>query len=152
MKIYGRRYTNPILIISYEISHLHAHVLHLNKLELILCNEGYRLNKSKNWTSEFEALMSLKVERRVLLSETCIQIDLLGYVSFLHFLNQGLLGTIQTGTIEERIFQIEAHKKGFSSAVNDQEEAVVKHFTLNDLRTLFKSEENTKFDTHSKFK
>ncbi|XP_034193465.2 DNA repair and recombination protein RAD54-like okr isoform X2 [Osmia lignaria lignaria] len=57
-----------------------------------------------------------------------------------------------TGTIEEKIFQRQAHKKALSSTVVDQEEDVARHFTLNDLRDLFKLEENTISDTHAKFK
>lgn len=57
-----------------------------------------------------------------------------------------------TGTIEEKIFQRQAHKKALSSTVVDQEDDVARHFTLNDLRDLFKLEENTVSDTHSKFK
>lgn len=57
---------------------------------------------------------------------------------------------LQTGTIEEKIFQRQAHKKALSSTVVDQEEDVARHFTLNDLRDLFKLEENTISDTHDK--
>lgn len=57
-----------------------------------------------------------------------------------------------TGTIEEKIFQRQAHKKALSSTVVDQDEDVARHFTLTDLRDLFKLEENTVSDTHSKFK
>ena len=57
---------------------------------------------------------------------------------------------LQTGTIEEKIFQRQAHKKALSSTVVDQEEDVARHFTLNDLRDLFKLEENTISDTHAK--
>lgn len=56
----------------------------------------------------------------------------------------------QTGTIEEKIFQRQAHKKALSSTVVDQEDDVCRHFTLTDLRDLFKLEENTISDTHSK--
>lgn len=56
----------------------------------------------------------------------------------------------QTGTIEEKIFQRQAHKKALSSTVVDQEDDVARHFTINDLRDLFKLEENTVSDTHDK--
>lgn len=57
---------------------------------------------------------------------------------------------LQTGTIEEKIFQRQAHKKALSSTVVDQEDDVARHFTITDLRDLFKLEENTISDTHSK--
>jgi len=57
---------------------------------------------------------------------------------------------LQTGTIEEKIFQRQAHKKALSSKVVDQEEDVCAHFTLSELRDLFKLEKNTISDTHDK--
>ena len=59
---------------------------------------------------------------------------------------------LAVGTIEEKIFQRQAHKKALSSCVIDQEENVEKHFSLNDLRNLFKLEKGTNSDTHDKFK
>jgi DNA repair and recombination RAD54-like protein len=58
----------------------------------------------------------------------------------------------QVGTIEEKIFQRQAHKKALSSCVVDREEDVERHFSLSDLRDLFKLERNTTSDTHDKFK
>lgn len=56
----------------------------------------------------------------------------------------------QTGTIEEKIFQRQAHKKALSSCVVDNEDDVERHFSLSDLRDLFKLEEQTTSDTHDK--
>ncbi|XP_011700841.1 PREDICTED: DNA repair and recombination protein RAD54-like [Wasmannia auropunctata] len=92
MKTYGRCVT-PILIISYETFRLHAHVLHQDEVGLVLCDEGHRLKNSENLT--YQSLMGLKARRRVLLSGTPIQNDLLEYFSLVHFVNQGLLGTAQ---------------------------------------------------------
>ncbi|NP_001154953.1 RAD54-like isoform X1 [Nasonia vitripennis] len=91
MKTYGRRCATPILIISYETFRLHAHVLHQDDVGLVLCDEGHRLKNSENQT--YQALMGLKAKRRVLLSGTPIQNDLLEYFSLIHFVNSGLLGT-----------------------------------------------------------
>ncbi|XP_043247794.1 DNA repair and recombination protein RAD54-like isoform X3 [Colletes gigas] len=93
MKTYGRRCANPILIVSYETFRLHAHVLHQDEVGLVLCDEGHRLKNSENQT--YQALINLKAKRRVLLSGTPIQNDLLEYFSLVHFVNQGLLGTAQ---------------------------------------------------------
>ncbi|XP_014213792.1 DNA repair and recombination protein RAD54-like [Copidosoma floridanum] len=93
MKTYGRRCANPILIISYETFRLHSHVLHQDEVGLVLCDEGHRLKNSENQT--YQALMGLKAKRRVLLSGTPIQNDLLEYFSLVHFVNAGLLGTAQ---------------------------------------------------------
>lgn len=59
---------------------------------------------------------------------------------------------LAVGTIEEKIFQRQAHKKALSSCVVDREEDVERHFSLADLRDLFKLDENTASDTHDKFK
>lgn len=59
---------------------------------------------------------------------------------------------LKTGTIEEKIFQRQAHKKALSSTVVDNNEDCERHFTLSDLRDLFRLEEDTFSDTHSKFK
>ncbi|THK33235.1 DNA repair and recombination protein RAD54-like [Diachasma alloeum] len=93
MKTFGRRCVNPILIISYETFRLHAHVLHHDEVGLVLCDEGHRLKNSENQT--YQSLMGLKAKRRVLLSGTPIQNDLLEYFSLVHFVNAGLLGTAQ---------------------------------------------------------
>ncbi|XP_076240794.1 DNA repair and recombination protein RAD54-like okr isoform X2 [Calliopsis andreniformis] len=93
MKTYSRRCVNPILIISYETFRSHAHVLHQDEVGLVLCDEGHRLKNSENQT--YQALINLKAKRRVLLSGTPIQNDLLEYFSLVHFVNQGLLGTAQ---------------------------------------------------------
>ena len=57
----------------------------------MLCDEGHRLKNSENQT--YSALMGLKTKKRVLLSGTPIQNDLLEYFSLLHFVNEGILGT-----------------------------------------------------------
>ena len=55
--------------------------------------QGHRLKNSENQT--YQALVALNCKRRVLLSGTPIQNDLLEYFSLVHFVNQGLLGTAQ---------------------------------------------------------
>ncbi|XP_069183393.1 DNA repair and recombination protein RAD54-like isoform X1 [Procambarus clarkii] len=93
MATYGRRPVNPVLIISYETFRMHAHVLHQGEVGLVLCDEGHRLKNCENQT--YQALMGLKAKRRVLLSGTPIQNDLLEYFSLVHFVNSGILGTAQ---------------------------------------------------------
>eukprot|EP00092_Neocalanus_flemingeri_P002665 GFUD01002853.1.p1 GENE.GFUD01002853.1~~GFUD01002853.1.p1 ORF type:complete len:758 (-),score=233.91 GFUD01002853.1:204-2477(-) len=93
MNTFGRRPHNPILIISYETFRLHAAVLHMGEVGLLLCDEGHRLKNCENQT--YRALMGIKCKRRVLLSGTPIQNDLLEYFSLVHFVNEGLLGTAQ---------------------------------------------------------
>ncbi|XP_013863536.1 DNA repair and recombination protein RAD54-like [Austrofundulus limnaeus] len=90
---HGLRVPTPILIISYETFRLHAEVLHKGKVGLIICDEGHRLKNSDNQT--YQALNAMGGQRRVLISGTPIQNDLLEYFSLVHFVNAGILGTAQ---------------------------------------------------------
>lgn len=129
MKTYGRRCANPILIISYETFRLHAHVLHQDQVGLVLCDEGHRLKNSENQT--YQALMGLKAKRRVLLSGTPIQNDLLEYFSLVHFVNAGLLGTASEfrKKFENPIL------KGQDAGASDKEREVARE-RLNELVTV----------------
>ncbi|XP_061635142.1 DNA repair and recombination protein RAD54-like [Phyllopteryx taeniolatus] len=89
----GLRVPTPILIISYETFRLHAEVLHKGQVGLIICDEGHRLKNSDNRT--YQALNAMRAQRRVLISGTPIQNDLLEYFSLVHFVNAGILGTAQ---------------------------------------------------------
>ncbi|XP_077306885.1 LOW QUALITY PROTEIN: DNA repair and recombination protein RAD54-like [Lithobates pipiens] len=93
MNQHGSRVPSPILIISYETFRLHAEVLHRGSVGLVICDEGHRLKNSENQT--YQALNSLNTSRRVLISGTPIQNDLLEYFSLVHFVNAGILGTAQ---------------------------------------------------------
>ncbi|GLV36985.1 okra [Carabus blaptoides fortunei] len=88
-----RRPVNPVLIISYETFRLYTHILHTSEIGLVLCDEGHRLKNCENQT--YQALMGLKAKRRILLSGTPIQNDLLEYFSLVHFVNEGILGSSQ---------------------------------------------------------
>lgn len=87
----GRRIMNPVLIISYETFRLHAAVLTKSEIGIVICDEGHRLKNAENQT--YSALNGLKAKRRILLSGTPIQNDLLEYFSLVHFVNGGILGT-----------------------------------------------------------
>ncbi|KAH3695581.1 hypothetical protein DPMN_083042, partial [Dreissena polymorpha] len=89
----GRRISNPVLIISYETFRLHAAVLQKGEVGMVICDEGHRLKNCENQT--YQALMGLHCTRRILLSGTPIQNDLLEYFSLIHFVNKGILGTAQ---------------------------------------------------------
>ncbi|CAF0735745.1 unnamed protein product [Adineta ricciae] len=87
----ARRSASPVLIISYEAFRSHAAILHRGQVGLIICDEGHRLKNAENQT--YDALFKLDCRRRVLLSGTPIQNDLLEYFSLIHFVNSGILGT-----------------------------------------------------------
>ncbi|KAL7641097.1 UNVERIFIED_CONTAM: hypothetical protein RMT77_008234 [Armadillidium vulgare] len=91
MDTFGRRPANPVLILSYESFRLHADILQKSSIGLLICDEGHRL---KNFESQtYQTLMGIRAKKRVLISGTPIQNDLLEYFSLIHFVNEGLLGT-----------------------------------------------------------
>lgn len=55
---------------------------------------------------------------------------------------------IATGSIEEKIFQRQTHKKALSNSVVDNDENGERHFTQDDLKDLFSLDEGTISDTH----
>ncbi|VDL83629.1 unnamed protein product [Nippostrongylus brasiliensis] len=85
------RAASPVLIISYETFRLYAKILHSSSVGLVICDEGHRLKNSDNLT--YQALSGLQCARRVLISGTPIQNDLLEYFSLVNFVNPGLFGT-----------------------------------------------------------
>ncbi|KAK5131532.1 DNA repair protein rhp54 [Meristemomyces frigidus] len=89
----GRAVTRPVLIVSYETLRLYVGELAGMPIGLMLCDEGHRLKNSESQT--FEALNSLNVKKRVILSGTPIQNDLSEYFALLDFANPGYLGTRQ---------------------------------------------------------
>ena len=68
----GRSVTRPVLIVSYETLRLNVGELADVPIGLLLCDEGHRLKNGESQT--FVALNGLKVDRRVILSGTPIQV------------------------------------------------------------------------------
>ncbi|KII88390.1 hypothetical protein PLICRDRAFT_161431 [Plicaturopsis crispa FD-325 SS-3] len=87
----GRNVTQPVMIVSYEtLRTLSAHLAGCS-IGLLLCDEGHRLKNSESLT--FQALSTLDVRRRVILTGTPIQNDLSEYFSLLNFANPNFLGS-----------------------------------------------------------
>uniref|UniRef100_A0A8C5VQ81 RAD54 like n=1 Tax=Microcebus murinus TaxID=30608 RepID=A0A8C5VQ81_MICMU len=57
---------------------------------------------------------------------------------------------LSAGTIEEKIFQRQSHKKALSSCVVDEEQDVERHFSLGELKELFILDEASLSDTHDR--
>ncbi|CAG8763208.1 19256_t:CDS:10, partial [Cetraspora pellucida] len=87
----GKMIVQPVLIISYETLRVNITELKTTHFGLLLCDEGHRLKNSSSQL--FQALNSLQVQRRVILSGTPIQNDLSEYFSLLNFANPNFLGT-----------------------------------------------------------
>lgn len=85
-----RRFVNPVLIVSYETFRGHAHVLDNTEIGLMICDEGHRLKNMESQT--YVCLKKVLCKRRIIISGTPIQNDLLEYYSLVDFVNPGLLG------------------------------------------------------------
>lgn len=63
----------------------------MSAIQMLFCfAQGHRLKNSDNQT--YQALNAMNAQRRVLISGTPIQNDLLEYFSLVHFVNAGILG------------------------------------------------------------
>jgi DNA repair and recombination RAD54-like protein len=85
-----RRCANPVLIVSYETFRGHANVLDNIEVGLMICDEGHRLKNMESQT--YVCLKKVNCKRRIIISGTPIQNDLLEYYSLVDFVNPGLLG------------------------------------------------------------
>uniref|UniRef100_A0A914YIN1 DNA repair and recombination protein RAD54-like n=1 Tax=Panagrolaimus superbus TaxID=310955 RepID=A0A914YIN1_9BILA len=90
----GTRSATPVIIISYETFRLYTYILHKKEIGLVICDEGHRLKNNDNQT--YQALNDLNCKRRVLISGTPIQNDLLEYYSLVNFVNPKMLGDAST--------------------------------------------------------
>lgn len=90
-KAEGRTVVSPVMIISYETLRAYSYIIKETEIGLMLCDEGHRLKNSSNQT--YQALCSLNVKRRVILSGTPLQNDLSEYYSLLTFANPLLFGS-----------------------------------------------------------
>ena len=73
----GRSIVRPVLIVSYETLRLNVEDLKDTPIGLLLCDEGHRLKNKESLT--WKELNSLNVSRRVILSGTPIQNDLINH-------------------------------------------------------------------------
>ncbi|CAG8788164.1 17954_t:CDS:10, partial [Gigaspora margarita] len=87
----GKLIFQPVLIVSYDTLRININELKTTQFGLLLCDEGHKLKNSNSQV--FQALNSLQVQRRVILSGTPIQNDLSEYFSLLNFANPNFLGT-----------------------------------------------------------
>lgn len=85
-----KRYVNPVLIVSYETFRGHAHILDNLEVGLMICDEGHRLKNMESQT--YVCLRKVNCLRRIIISGTPIQNDLLEYYSLVDFVNPGMLG------------------------------------------------------------
>ncbi|KAI9342890.1 P-loop containing nucleoside triphosphate hydrolase protein [Obelidium mucronatum] len=87
----GRSITQPVLIISYESLRSYAELLSRTEIGLLMCDEGHRLKNADSQT--YISLNGLNAKRRIILTGTPVQNDLVEYYSLLSFAIPGILGT-----------------------------------------------------------
>lgn len=84
----------PVLLISYELFMRCYEELHKIHFDIIICDEGHRLKNAAIKTSSM--LSSLTTMKRIVLSGTPIQNDLLEFRAIVEFCNPGVLGSVPT--------------------------------------------------------
>jgi DNA repair and recombination protein RAD54B len=88
---YGR--VNQVMIIGYERLLRISDQLQSANFDLVICDEGHRMKTAGNKAAN--AIQSLGVARKIILSGTPIQNDLKEFFVMVDFLNPGLLGSFQ---------------------------------------------------------
>jgi DNA repair and recombination protein RAD54B len=91
IKNFSRAKVYHVLIMGYEKILNMKNELPQCEFDLLICDEGHRLKNNSNKT--LQALNSLNIERKVLLSGTPIQNDLSEFFNIIDFINPGILGT-----------------------------------------------------------
>ena len=96
---------HDILIINYEkVKKFKIELLKVN-YDIIVCDEGHRLKNSAN--QALQVLSELHSKKRILLSGTPVQNDLIEFFSMFDFVNPGMLGSLSD------------YKKRFVNPIND---------------------------------
>ena len=88
-------HANNVLIISYEMFRKHTDRLRSLPDGLFICDEGHRLKNSKG-NATIAALQSISSRRRLILTGTPVQNDLLEFFAMCDFVNPTVLGSLQT--------------------------------------------------------
>jgi len=107
--VQGHALLYPLLIISYDMYRNFSNVLNaMTTVQLMACDEGHRL-KNAYGTKTMDALTESTCPRRLLLTGTPIQNNLLELFAMVDFVHPGFLGSAQSFR-EEYIVPIEANK------------------------------------------
>ena len=104
----------PVLILSYELCRSYAKALSGVPCGLLLCDEGHRLKGCD--TQVFGCLNRFATKRKVLITGTPVQNDLVEYYTIFEFVNPGLLG--ERASFRRRY----VHSKGEAARAASEEE------------------------------
>ena len=90
IKNFGKNRVYNVLIMGYEKVLTCASELSEIKFDLLVCDEGHRLKSSTN--KVLKVLKHLDVEKKIVLTGTPIQNDLVEFFTIVDFINPGILG------------------------------------------------------------
>jgi DNA repair and recombination protein RAD54B len=91
LKDYLGSFLYPVLLLNYEKLTKFKDELRTANFDLIVCDEGHRLKNSDVMASK--VLVSLPTKRRIILTGTPLQNDLMEFYEMVEFVNPGVLGT-----------------------------------------------------------
>lgn len=94
IELFGRNNVYQVMIIGYEKMQSMSDLLSAVKFDLLVCDEGHRLKNSENKT--MKTLESFNIRRRILLSGTPIQNDLVEFYTMANFANPGIFGDLKS--------------------------------------------------------
>lgn len=87
---FGRLNIYQVLIINYEKVSTYFNELADIKFDLLVCDEGHRLKSSSN--KVMNHLTNLAIPKKIMLTGTPIQNDLVEFYTIINFINPGVLG------------------------------------------------------------
>ena len=94
IELFGRNNVYQVMIMGYEKMQSMSDLLSCVRFDLLVCDEGHRLKNSENKT--MKTLESFNIRRRILLSGTPIQNDLVEFYTMANFTNPGIFGDLKT--------------------------------------------------------
>ncbi|KMU72138.1 RAD54B protein [Coccidioides immitis RMSCC 3703] len=155
-----------VMIIGYErLRTVQEELAKGRGIDIVIADEGHRLKTVQNKSAQ--AIQSLNTARRIILSGTPIQNDLTAWCSLMWTGNPGdgtsrpmarihrdgqkrhchIYRMLLRGGLEEKIWQRQVTKLGLADSVMDQKNSVA-HFSREELRDLFRLDEDAECQTH----
>lgn len=94
IKSFGKTRIYQVLIMSYEKVLSCQNELSTINFDMLVCDEGHRLKNSSN--KVLKVLNELNISKKVLLTGTPIQNDLVEFYNIINFINPSVLGSFQS--------------------------------------------------------
>ncbi|RCK54719.1 DNA repair and recombination protein RDH54 [Candida viswanathii] len=91
---FGKLNVYQVLVVNYEKITIHYDELSTIKFDLLVCDEGHRLKNSAN--KVLKHLIKLNIPRKIVLTGTPIQNELIEFHTLISFLNPGVLPDLKT--------------------------------------------------------